>query len=253
MKFAFKLSNGYAGFDKPATFRKFNRAIRARVAAYQKNYAVVLTALAESFIDDTATTQAALDVGVYYSYSTGAGDTTNGLTNPNIYVHPSIETDAMKNGTTIDKRFTAKVKMATKPGSAQGLTSMLAFTLYEDPSAPVTLIDNEELILLRAEAKFFTSDVTGAVSDLNIVRTVAGGLTPLTGTPTETQFVTDLLYEREFSLLFEGHRWIDMRRFGRLDMLPQDKPDHLRNKRYPIPLQECNARPDEPKCELGSM
>jgi hypothetical protein len=248
MAFAFKLSSGYTGFDKPETFRQFNRAIRARVAAYQKKYDVVLTALMESFIDDTATTQAGLDVGVYYSYSTGAGDQTNALTNPNIYVHPSIETDAMKNGTTIDKRFTAKVKMATKPGSAQGLTSMLAFTLYADPSAPVTLIDNEELILLRAEAKFFTNDVPGAVADLNIVRTVAGGLVALTGTPAEAQFVTDLLYEREFSLLFEGHRWIDWRRFGRIDMLPKDKPDHVINAQYPIPLAECNARPGEPKC-----
>lgn len=248
MEFAFKLSSGYDGFDKPATYRQFNRGIRARVAAYQKDYATVLTALAESFIDDTATTQADLDVGVYYTYSTGAGDTTNALTNPNIYVHPSIETDAMKNGATIDKRFTAKVKMATKPGSAQGLTSMLAFTLYADPSAPVTLIDNEELILLRAEAKFFTNDVPGAVADLNIVRTIAGGLASITGTPTETEFVTDLLYEREFSLLFEGHRWIDWRRFGRIEMLPKDKPDHVINVRYPIPLAECNARPGEPKC-----
>lgn len=248
MAFAFKLSSGYTGFNKPETFRKFNRAIRARVAAYQKKYDVALTALMESFIDDTATTQAGLDVGVYYSYSTGAGDTTNALTNPNIYVHPSIETDAMKNGATVDKRFTAKVKMAAKPGSAQGLTSMLAFTLYADPSAPVTLIDNEELILLRAEAKFFTNDVPGAVADLNIVRTVAGGLAALTGTPTEAQFITDLLYEREFSLLFEGHRWIDWRRFGRIDMLPKDKPDHVINVRYPIPLAECNARPGEPKC-----
>src|SRR5690606_14867159 len=117
--FPFGLGSGYAGFDDPMAFRTFNRAVRARVAAYQKDYDAALDALAMSFIDDTATTQADLDAGVYYSYSTGAGDATNGLINPNIFAHPSIEADAMAN----DLRFAAKVKMAAKAGSGQGLTS----------------------------------------------------------------------------------------------------------------------------------
>lgn len=252
-EFVFKLSSGFDGFDDPMTFRTFNRALRARVAAYQKNYMVVLTALGESFIDDTVMTQADLDIGVYYSYSTGAGDTTNALVNPNIYAHPSLKTDAMLNGTTPDLRFTRKVMTTTKPGSAQGLTSDIVFTLYATPDAPVALIRTEELILLRAEAKFFTGDVPGAVADLNTVRTVSGGLMPITGMPAMEAFVTALLYERQFSLLFEGHRWIDARRFGRLDTLPLDKPDHVRNRRYPIPLSECNARPGEPACALDSL
>ena len=65
--------------------------------------------------------------------------------------------------------------------------------------------------------------------------------------------MTELLYEREFSLLMEGHRWIDARRLGKLDSLPLDKPDHKRNRRYPIPLAECNARPGEAPCSLDSL
>jgi hypothetical protein len=252
-EFLFAFGSGYDGFDTPETFRKFNRAVRARVAAYQKNYAVALTALGESFIDDAVTTQAELDAGVYYSYSTGAGDTTNALINPNIFAHPSLMTIVMSNGATPDKRFTAKVKTTAMPGSAQGLTSNLAFTIYASPAAPVSLIRNEELLLLRAEAKFFTSDVPGAVADLNIVRTVSGGLTAIAGTPAEDAFVTALLYERQFSLLFEGHRWIDARRFDKLDTLPLDKPEHTRNRRYPIPLAECNARPGDAKCSMTSQ
>jgi hypothetical protein len=252
-EFVFKLSSGFAGFDTPETFRQFNRALRARVAVYQKNYMVALTALGESFIDDTMVTQAELDLGVYYAYSTGAGDATNGLINPNIFAHPSLKTDAMMNGTTKDLRFTRKIVMADDPGSAQGLTSDIVFTMYASPSAPVSLIRNEELLLLRAEAKFFSGDVPGAMTDLNLVRTVSGGLTAIAGNPAEADFVTALLYEREFSLLFEGHRWIDARRFGRLDMLPLDDPMHQRNRRYPIPLAECNARPNEPACALTSL
>ena len=52
--FPFELSSGFTGFDTPKTFRTFNRAIRARVAAYTADYATVLTALGESFLDDTA-------------------------------------------------------------------------------------------------------------------------------------------------------------------------------------------------------
>lgn len=262
-EFPFLLSDGYAGFDKTATFLTFNRAIRARVAAYLASeaaptnkaaaYQVVLDTLATSFIDDNTDAPIDFDLGVYYTYSTTSGDTTNALINPNIYAHPSLETDAMKNGTAIDSRFTRKVATAKKAGSSSGLTSMLQFSkLYPGPTASVPLIRNEELILLKAEARFFTGDVAGAVTELNIVRQNSGGLPALVGTPDETTFVDELLYERRYSLMFEGgHRWIDLRRFGRL--LPLDKPEHMRNVRYPIPLAECNARPGEPACTLGSL
>lgn len=248
--FPFLLSDGFAGFDTPATFLKFNRAIRARVAIYLKDYTGALTALTTSFLDDTTTPD--FDAGVYYSYSTKTGDTTNAIINPNVYAHPSLQTDAQMNGATIDNRYTRKVAVAKKAGSAQGLTSMINFSkLYSGPSSPVPLIRNEELILIKAEALFYTSKVPEAVTELNIVRTKSGGLTGITGTPTEATFVNDLLYERRYSLLFEGgHRWIDLRRFAK--PLPVDKPDDVRNIRYPIPLPECNARPGEPACALGS-
>jgi hypothetical protein len=35
--------------------------------------------------------------------------------------------------------------------------------------------------------------------------------------------------------------------------LPLDMPDHVRNVRYPIPTAECDARPSEPACALGSQ
>lgn len=248
--FPFLMSSGYTGFDTPKDFRKFNRAIRARVAVYTKKYADALTALSMSFMNDMPMAQADLDVGVYHSFSTKSGDTTNSLLNPNIFAHPALVTDAEKNGTTVDARVTRKITDAPKPGSVQGLSSDKAFTMYASPSSPVPIIRNEELILIEAEAKFFTGDVPGALTALNAVRQLSGGLQKIAGTPSEAMFVMDLLYERRYSLMFEGHRWIDLRRFN--VPLPLDKPDHTANVRYPIPLQECNARPDEPRCDLGS-
>jgi hypothetical protein len=260
-EFTFLLSSGFAEFDTPPTFREFNRAIRARVAAYRGEYMDVLTALGESFIDKTA--MADLDAGVYYVYSTKTGDVTNGLLNPNIFVHPSIEADAQMNGPTVDLRFTSKVAevedpddAGSSPGSTMGVTLMssLVYTLYPDPDSRVPLIDNEELILLEAEALFFStpSRPVEANASLNIVRTRAGGLLPVPVTTDPAVFTTQLLYERQYSLLFEGHRWIDMRRFNRVMDMPLDDPAFKRNIRFPIPLNECNARPDEPACGLGS-
>jgi hypothetical protein len=115
------------------------------------------------------------------------------------------------------------------------------------------LIRNEELLLLRAEAKYFTNDIPGAVADLNLVRTTSGGLTAIATPASQDAFVTALLYERQFSLLFEGHRWIDARRFDKLETLPLDNPEWKRNRRYPLPLAECNARTGEAACDMTSL
>jgi hypothetical protein len=252
--FAFTLPSGFDGFDDPANFLKFNRAIRARVACYVADYATALTALNSSFIDETAAAQPALDVGVYYTFSAGSGDVTNGLINRNIYAHPSVITDAQMNGAVRDNRATSKTRVVSPPGAAQGLMSDLKFTAYTATS-PVPVIRNEELILLRAEAKWGTNDLPGAIADLNRVRTVSGGLAELATTLTADEVENEILYNRRYSLLFEGgHRWIDARRFDRIMDLPLDMADHVRNVRYPIPQPECDARGDaEPACMMSSM
>jgi hypothetical protein len=260
-EFPFPLSKGFAGFDAPSDFLKFNRAIRARVACYEKDYATALTALNESFINEMAATQADLDVGVFWSFSTGSGDVTNALVNRNIYAHPSVLADAQMNGAARDARVARKLKTVTPPGAAQGLTSDQKFTMYT-ATASVPIIRNEELLLLRAEAKWGSTpaDLPGAIADLNRVRTLSGGLTALATTLTADEVENEILYNRRYSLLFEGgHRWIDVRRFDRITDLPLDMPSgmnpatHVRNVRYPIPQAECDARPGEPACDIASM
>lgn len=257
-EFPFALSSGYRGFDTPPDFAKFNRAMRARVAAYQKDYPAALTALATSFIKDSNAggaplTVADLEVGVYHAYSTSSGDQVNNLINPNLYAHPSFVADAQLNGANRDERV-ARKSITAAPGSAKGLSSTVKYTLYTRPDSPLPIIRNEELLLLRAEAKFSTNDVAGALADLNIVRTISGGLVAVTGPLSQMGFDIALLYERRYSLAFEGHRWIDVRRFNRIMDLPLDKdPGHVRNIRYPIPRAECDARPGEAACMLGSM
>jgi hypothetical protein len=258
-RFPFAMSKGFLGFDSPATFLTFNRAIRARVAAYRGDYATVLSALDDSFInDDPATLD--FDAGVFYTYSTKPGDGANALINPNIYAHPSVAADALKKGTLVDARFARKVDTAAVDGK-RGATQNFK-KLYSNPEASVPLIRNEELILLRAEALYLQAvpDVAKAVTELNLVRTQSGRLDPVGPNPDKPTFIAELLYDRRYSLLFEGHRWIDVRRLNQLATLPifvtvaddgTMTPDTL-NVRYPLPLGECNARPGELACTLGS-
>lgn len=254
-KFPFSLSSGYKGFDDPPGFAKYNRAMRARVGAYTKDYATANTALAASFIKDTGLTLADLAIGVYHSYSTASGDQRDNLINPNLFAHLSFKNDAQMNGANVDQRFVRKTMVASKAGQAQGLTSDLKYTVYANNVAPVSIIRNEELLLLRAEARWFgtPSDKVGAMADLNLVRQSSGSLAALAAPATDADFTTALLYERRYSLAFEGHRLIDVRRFNRTMDLPLDLPAHVRNIRYPIPLAECDARPGEAACSLGSQ
>jgi hypothetical protein len=255
--FPFGLSSGYAGFDTPEAFLTFNRAIRARVAIYQEDYDTALSALEESFLDP----EGDFDLGVYHSFGTGSGDVQNGLTNVNIYAHPSVVTDAQTldgsaNNDAIDEnddlRLQAKVEVAEEAGEALGHSSDFKYTMYASPTAPVPIIRNEELILLRAEAEWGNGDLDLAVADLNIVRDAAG-LAPLDAAASADQVEDEILYNRHYSLLFEGgHRWIDLRRFGRTDEIPIEPGDVL-NLRYPLPQAECDGRPGESACTQSTM
>jgi hypothetical protein len=237
--FPFKLSSGFAGFDTPETFGLYNRALRARVAVYREDYQAALDALAESFLDDTA----ALDVGVYHVYGTGSGDTANDLNDPNLFAHPSTTLDApLKETGDVDDRVTRKIFTTEEPRSSAGLTSDLGFAEYQDPTAPAPIIRNEELILIRAEANIGLDNIPEAADDLNLIRTTSGGLAERTDLDA-TNIEDELLLQRRYSLLFEGgHRWIDMRRFGRLDELPLDVDGHVMNDAFPIPSPETDAR-----------
>ena len=156
--FPFALSPGFDGFTSTASFRKANRALMARVQAYKGSFGCAacwdsaLTALSGSFIAPSGD----LNLGVYYSYATLSGDEVNALFDPNaraILTHPSIVADAqLQAGGAKDDRVVRKVATLSAPNTAQGLSSQYQFVIYGSNIAPIPIIRNEELILLRAEA-----------------------------------------------------------------------------------------------------
>jgi starch-binding outer membrane protein, SusD/RagB family len=255
MTFTFSFSPGFAGFNTPLNFLKFNRALKARVAVNTKAYQAAIDALAGSFINDAA--MASLTAGPTHPYSTAAGDVANALINTNIYAHQSLLNDVQM-GTAVDARYTAKIdtiKVMDKPATVtyptdSSLTTTIKFKIYTNVS-PIPIIRNEELILIKAEALWFTGDKAGAMTALNFVRVNSGKLTAIGEPADNTAFVDALLYERRYSLMYEfGHRWNDLIRFGR--PLPLDDAKHTRNVRFPVPQAECDARPGEPACMINS-
>jgi len=266
--FPFTLAPGFTfkgTFNTPATFAQFNRGIKARAAA---NYATagggsaawqaVLTALQASFLNAGATSRDGFDAGVYNTFAPSP-DSPNALaapSEPTLYAHPSFTTDVqLKANGQPDDRYTAKIRTGLQPRAAAtngngavSLTSTIGFAMWPTVSSPIPVIRNEELILLRAEARLATGDKAGAIADINVVRQNSGGLPPstLTGASSNDDILTGILYEKRYSLMMEGARWIDMRRYGRLSQLPLDIPSGP-NKTLiaavlPIPAPECTAR-----------
>jgi hypothetical protein len=253
-KFVFPLGSGFVGFDTPPTFLLFNRALKARVEVYRGNFASALTALTASFLD----TAASLNLGVFHAYGTGSGDTANTLNTTDILCHPSVVADAETlqtppSGCTglacLDNRVAAKVVKLAAPVTLSNHGSQYGFTLYPNSNSPIPIIRNEELILLRAEANIGLvlagtgGNLGQAKADLNFIRTAAGLAARSNLTP--TNILDELLTQKRYSLLFEGgHRWIDLRRYGKLDAshVAVDTPSDVILALFPIPLTETQAR-----------
>ena len=216
-----------------------------------------LTALNASFITE-AGLPATLPLGVYYAFSTAAGEPTNPISeNASItryWVHPSIITDAQHRADgTPDLRLTTKTVLGAAPRSLNDLTGTYKPAMYNSPSnlavaelnSDIPWIKNEELLLLRAEARWNTGDKGGALADIDLVRVNSGGLAPttLTAGSSNDDFVTELLYNRLYSLMWEqGTRWLDARRYGRLAALPVDRPGDSKFPNMLVPAGECDAR-----------
>jgi hypothetical protein len=228
--FAFTMTSGYSNFDTPAKFLKFNRAIAARLFMYQRNWASMNQALAESFLDLTVP----LTFGPNYTYSTAAGDVTNPMfQNKNTTTAPLvvfnqhiIEAEA---GDTRVFGVNAKVSVRTDSRGSGNVPAPSAPSthdvfMYESNTASIPIIKNEELILMRAEGQIQTDDLPAAETTLNFIRN-AYGLQPIaTAKPgivgNKEGLIDELLNQRRYSLFLEGHRWFDAKRYGKIADLP---------------------------------
>ena len=233
-EFAFALSPGFTGVDDPTAFLRFNRALAARVAIYQEHWSEARDLLDESFLDMNGD----LRTGAYMVYSALTSDQLNDLylpTNASGEVrlaHPSFAEDIEAGDDRIDK-----TPLRNDTLTQADLTSDRDVAVYTSNTDPVPIITNEELVLIHAEADIHLMNIGDAVSAIDVIRT-AHGLAAYSGGTSEQELIEELLVQRRYSLFFEGHRWVDLRRYDRLGDLPIDRPDDDIWAQFPIPFAE---------------
>lgn len=147
----FTMSRGFSGFNTPATFARFNRALRARLALWQGDFAAANTALQQSFI---VADSAQMNLGCYLPFGTGSGDIANGVYEPptaaviRFWAHPTFESEC--ENPTADRRFLNNVATARAAFSQANISVTRPFAKYKSNTDNIPIIRNEELLLMRA-------------------------------------------------------------------------------------------------------
>jgi hypothetical protein len=210
--FPFTMPTGFTLFNTPAEFKKFNRAIALRVALYQKDFTKAATLLPLTFFNEAAP----LNIGPVHTFSPSAPDFQNPLLNVSSSYVVGLDNifDAIEPGDT-------RISKVTTTGGPWSYTSGTNYStkyksnLYLTSTQPVVIIKNEELILIAAEVAAQQNNLANAKKYVDIIR-VANGLTPVAAFTTQSQAIDAILKERLYSLWYEGHRWIDMRRYDKI-------------------------------------
>lgn len=229
----FPLSSGFSGFSDAAGLIQFNRALSARVQIYRQDWADALTALNQSFFSLASD----FNLGIFSVFGTGSGDQLNPAYIPQKQTgevrvaNPSYAQDILPNDDRISKATLRPV------ASLNNLSSDRDVWVYTSSTAPMAIVRNEELILIYAEANIQTNNFTEAVKALNVIRE-KHGLPDYSGAMTSSALINEMLYERRYSLFFEGHRWIDVRRYNLLNTLPLDRPADNVWSLFPLPVSE---------------
>ncbi|HUH45786.1 MAG TPA: RagB/SusD family nutrient uptake outer membrane protein, partial [Arenibacter sp.] len=102
-----------------------------------------------------------------------------------------------------------------------------------------------EQYLIRAEARAHLGNITGAQQDINAIRNRAGLSNTTAGT--QSDVLDAILRERRMELFTEqGHRWLDLKRTGRVaEVLGPIKPTwQATDGLFPIPETELELNPN---------
>lgn len=100
-----------------------------------------------------------------------------------------------------------------------------------------------EQYLIRSEAELEQNNLEGCKDDLNVIRQRAG--LPKTSATTQTDLLNAVLKERRVELFTEwGHRWLDLKRTGKVDEIMQTATPLKGGEwnpfkaLYPVPLSD---------------
>jgi hypothetical protein len=249
---------------------KYNRGLKGKIEVYRglaaggtaQNFTDAKTAL-DIALAGVPSTAAGLAGGPYYQFSTLSGEVANPLFDSRIHFTPSVH-DSLQAGDARGSKIITQATPATL--KVDGVT----FTTPYDPAVtvtsipanqtrPIPILKNEELFLVRAQAKIGLNDYVGAAQDMSIVRTVSGGLAAYATFATQKQAIDAVLYEKRYSLLTDGpQRLVDLRAYGRLNSTTFPNPGTNQLAPYasdpynwvlPYPQSEIDARGGNTTCQ----
>ncbi|MEJ7645620.1 MAG: RagB/SusD family nutrient uptake outer membrane protein [Chryseolinea sp.] len=163
---------------------------------------------------------------------------------------PSNETTFALSSTASGERFSS---MSFDPSSLNGTDNGWSVAKYGTADADnndVMVFRLAEMYLIRAEARAQLDMVTGpnsAQSDINVLRERAAKEGDIITVPavSKSQMLRLIEDERRYELAFEGHRWYDLKRTGRLDEVMSAFSPNWRTeyKLWPIPQSEIQNNP----------
>jgi len=117
------------------------------------------------------------------------------------------------------------------------------------PVEALSVLRLSEQYLIRAEARAQQNNLTGAISDINVVRTRA--TLPGTTAASQTDILSAVMQERRIEFFTEmGHRFFDLKRTGKIDgvmgvVSPQKGSKWASYMQYwPIPTSETLRNPN---------
>ncbi|WP_207765330.1 RagB/SusD family nutrient uptake outer membrane protein [Solitalea longa] len=157
-----------------------------------------------------------------------------------------LRTDFVNSFEVGDQRKTHWTKAVT-----DGITTWYHAFKYKQQSSTPSSVEYSivfrlaEQYLIRAEARAYQGDLSGAKEDLNLIRTTAG-LSKSTAI-TFDEIINDILKQRRFELFTEfGQRFFDLKRTGKLDeVLSVSKPGwNTTDSLWPLPALELNSNPN---------
>lgn len=140
-----------------------------------------------------------------------------------------------------DRKLSVEFDQANQKGFDNGFAVAKYGTAVEDNN-DIFVFRLAEMYLIRAEARAYLGNVFGpnsAAEDIQELRDRAASNTTV-GFPSQAQMIQIIENERRFELSFEGHRWYDLRRTGRINVVMPAFNANWRSayELWPIPQRE---------------
>jgi starch-binding outer membrane protein, SusD/RagB family len=252
----FSLPSGFTAFGRNygvvSNFILFNRGLKGKVDYYRAidrtNPTAALFATAISELTTAlgagpgAVPASQFSFGPYYVFVPGGSENTpNTISDSKVGLNPLVA-DSVQSGDTRASKIVARTTL-TGFGISTSITYVGAVASTANQSRPLGILRDEELVLLRAQAEIEAGQLANAILDVNSVRTNYG--LAATTFATAAAGRNAVLYEKRYSLLFEGpQRLDDLREYKMLNATfhRAEVTGDPFNAALPLPRAELNAR-----------